>query len=154
MNVTLKIAPVDTSFIKMYKSCVRMGIHRQQYAKLETQNDCMSGLFYTDEGSMKTPIPKCRLYWCFCLGWCRNFVGSESGPKQSVKLLQDMVYNTTQYPSPLPPPLPHTVCIYSTVLYVYFGKEGGVGEVREKVEGQQFTRGFENANMTNCITSL
>jgi hypothetical protein len=26
-----------------------------------------------------------------CLGWCRNFVGSESGQKQSVKLLQKMV---------------------------------------------------------------
>jgi hypothetical protein len=23
-----------------------------------------------DEGTIKTPIPKCRLYWCFCLGWC------------------------------------------------------------------------------------
>jgi hypothetical protein len=27
----------------------------------------------------------------FCLGWCINFVGSESGQKQSVKLLQNMV---------------------------------------------------------------
>jgi hypothetical protein len=25
------------------------------------------------------------------LGWCSNFVGSESGPKQSVKLLQNIV---------------------------------------------------------------
>ncbi len=37
-----------------------------------------------DEGTVKTPIPSCRLYWCFCLGWCSNFVGSESGQKQSV----------------------------------------------------------------------
>ena len=29
-----------------------------------------------DEGIINTPIPKCRLYWCFCLGWCSNFVGS------------------------------------------------------------------------------
>jgi hypothetical protein len=49
---------------------------------------------------------KCRLYWCFCSGWCSNFVGSESGQKQSVKLLQNMVYNTTQHP----PPHPNTVC--------------------------------------------
>jgi hypothetical protein len=28
-----------------------------------------------DEGTIKTPIPKCRLYWCFCLGWCSQFVG-------------------------------------------------------------------------------
>jgi hypothetical protein len=30
----------------------------------------------------------------FCLGWwCSNFVGSESGQKQSVKLLQNMVWS-------------------------------------------------------------
>jgi hypothetical protein len=39
------------------------------------------------------------------------------------------------------------------MLYVYFGK-GERGEVREKVEGQQFTRGVENTNMTDCISSL
>jgi hypothetical protein len=58
-----------------------------------------------DEGTLKTPIPKCRLHWSVCLGWC-NFVGSESGQKQSVKLLQNMVYNTTQHP---PPPHSHTL---------------------------------------------
>jgi hypothetical protein len=52
-----------------------------------------------DEGTIKTPVPKCRLYWCFCLGWCSSFVGSESGQKQSLKLLQNMVYNTTQHPT-------------------------------------------------------
>ncbi len=86
-----------------------------------------------NEGSLKTPIPKCRLYWSFCLGWWSNFVGSESGQKQSVKLLQNMVYNTTQHP---PPPQPHTVCsLY--ILYIKFGN--GEGEVRVKVEGQQYT---------------
>ncbi len=39
-----------------------------------------------DEGTIKTPIPKCRLYWCLSLGWRNNFVGSESGQKQSVEL--------------------------------------------------------------------
>ncbi len=58
-----------------------------------------------------------------------------------------MVYNTTQHP----PPPSHTL---SVLLYVYFGKGGGVGEVREKVEGQQYTRGVENTNMTDCISSL
>jgi hypothetical protein len=29
-----------------------------------------------DEGTIKTPISKCRLYWCFCLRWSSNFVGS------------------------------------------------------------------------------
>jgi hypothetical protein len=26
-----------------------------------------------------------------------------------------------------------------------------VGEVKEKVEGQQFTRGVQNTNMTDCV---
>jgi hypothetical protein len=30
----------------------------------------------------------------------------------------------------------------------------GLGEVREKEEGQQFTRGVKNTNMTVCISSL
>jgi hypothetical protein len=34
------------------------------------------------------------------------------------------------------------------------GKGGGVGEVREKVEGQQLTRGVENTNMADCISSI
>ncbi len=34
----------------------------------------------------------------FCLGWKDNFVGSESGQIHSVKLLQNMVSNTTQQP--------------------------------------------------------
>ncbi len=49
-----------------------------------------------------------------------------------------MVYNTTIHPTTLPPPT-ETHCLY--ILYIYFGKGGGVGEVREKVEGQQYTRG-------------
>ncbi len=47
-----------------------------------------------DEGTKKAPIPKCRLYWCFCLDWRSNFVGSQSGQKQSVKRLQN--WSTTQ----------------------------------------------------------
>jgi hypothetical protein len=51
-----------------------------------------------DEGTLKTPIPKCRLYWSFLSGVVKQFVGSESDQKQSVKLLQNMVYNTIQHP--------------------------------------------------------
>jgi hypothetical protein len=40
------------------------------------------------------------------LGWSSNFVGSESGQIQSVKLLQNKVSNRTQQP---PPRQPHTV---------------------------------------------
>jgi hypothetical protein len=98
-----------------------------------------------------TPIPKCSLYWCFCLGWCGNFVGSESGQKLSVKLLQNMVYNTTQHP---PPPHRHTLFV-NTVRLLWEGGGGGGGQ-REgtKVEGQQFTRGVESTNMTDGISSL
>jgi hypothetical protein len=60
------------------------------------------------------------------LGWCSNFVGSESGKKLSVELLQNVVYNTAQHP----PPPSATLCLY--VLYVYFGKRGrGGGSQRE-----------------------
>jgi hypothetical protein len=40
-----------------------------------------------EEGTLKTPIPKCCLYWSFVWG---DFVGSESGQKQSVNFLQNM----------------------------------------------------------------
>jgi hypothetical protein len=48
-----------------------------------------------------------------------------------------MVYNTTQHHS-------HTLSVY-TVRLLWEG-----GKVREKVEGQQFTKGVENTNMTDC----
>jgi hypothetical protein len=59
-------------------------------------------------------------------------VGSESGQKQSVKLLQTMVYNTTQHPPP--PPLPTETLSAYTVLWE--GGEGG-GSQREGIKGQQ-----------------
>ncbi len=58
-------------------------------------------------------------------------VGSESGQKQSsVKSLKNMVYSI------IPPPR-HTLSVY-TVHLVWEGGRGG-GEVREKIEGQQYT---------------
>jgi hypothetical protein len=67
-------------------------------------------------------------YWCFSLGWFSNFVGSESGQKQS------RIWSTTQLNTPHPhPPQPQPVCIMY-VLYVYFGKgegKGGGGGQRE-----------------------
>ncbi len=91
-------------------------------------------VLHMDEGTLKTPIPKCSFYWSFCFGWGSNFVSSESGEKQCVKLLQNMAYNTTQHAPPPTLPQPHTVCIYCT-----FSLGGGGVEVREKVEGQQYT---------------
>ncbi len=80
--------------------------------------------YLMDEGTMKTPIPKDRLYWCFCSGWYSNFVGSESDQKQSVKLLQNVVYNITQYPQPPSPTQTH--CLY--ILQLWEGWRGGVGQ--------------------------
>jgi hypothetical protein len=48
----------------------------------------------------------------FCLGWCCNFVGSEFGHIQSVKLLQNMVSNSTPY-------LPLIHCMYTYIQYAY-----------------------------------
>ena len=55
-------------------------------------------------------------------------VGSESGQKQSVKLLQNMAHSTIQHP-----PTP-TLSVYTGHLVWEV-----VEEVREKVEGQQYT---------------
>ena len=84
-------------------------------------------------------------------------VGSASGQKQSVKFLQNMVY-TAQF---TPPPQTHTVCINSTFSL------GRGEEVREKIEGQQYTSivpssmgatinklGRKYKPMSECISSL
>ena len=69
----------------------------------------------------------------FVWGWCINFVGFESGQKQSVKLLQNMVYNTTQQP---PPPHSHTRFVYTVHLPM---EGGGEGQREGTLEGQQYT---------------
>jgi hypothetical protein len=77
-----------------------------------------------------------------CLGWCSNCVGSESGQKQSVKLLQNIVYSTIQHSPPSPRHTHFLYILYSTVHLVWEGGGGGPGgeeEVREMEEGQQYT---------------
>jgi hypothetical protein len=49
-------------------------------------------------------------------------------PSKSAKLLQNMVYNTTQDLRPPPPPQPHTVCVYCTFT---LGRGDGGGGQRE-----------------------
>ncbi len=68
-------------------------------------------------------------------GWCSNFVGSESGQKQSVKLLLNMVSNTTQHP---PPPLSHTQSVQCIVYCTEKG--GGGGEQERRLQGQWLTK--------------
>jgi hypothetical protein len=64
------------------------------------------------------------------LGWSSNFLGSESGQIQSVKLLQNMVSNRTP-----PPPLTYWI------LYTYShreGRSGGKDEPERRLERKQF----------------
>ncbi len=63
-----------------------------------------------------TPVPKCRLFWCFSLGWCSNFVGVLDLVRHSVKPLQNMVYNTTQHPPPPPPTV--TLCLCTVLEFL------------------------------------
>ncbi len=81
-----------------------------------------------DEGTIKTPIPKCRLYWCFCLGRCSNFVGSESGQKQSVKLLEYGLQH-----NPTPPPQPHF--LYNLYCAFTLGRGEGWGRSERRQRG-------------------
>ncbi len=70
-----------------------------------------SMLVVMDEGTLKTPIPNVVFTGHFCLGWWSNFAGSESGQKQSLKHLQNMVHSTFQHPPP--PPHSHTLSVYT-----------------------------------------
>jgi hypothetical protein len=64
-----------------------------------------------------------------------------------------MVYNKTQQPPTTPPP-PHSHTLSVFTVRLLWEGGGGVGEVREKVEGQQVTRGVDNTNITDCISNL
>ena len=68
--------------------------------------DFAAGVYPSEAPSPPTEI---------CLGWCSNSVGSESGQKESVNLLQDLVSNRTPYPRPL-----HNVDVNT----VHTGKRG------------------------------
>jgi hypothetical protein len=71
------------------------------------------------------PLP----FYVFIWGGLANFVVSESGQIQSVKLLQNMVSNRTQHPPPLPWA---THCLY-TLYFDTWNWGGGESWTREKV---------------------
>jgi hypothetical protein len=81
-----------------------------------------------DGGTLKTPIPFNVVLTVNLVWGGEAILYSESGQKQSVKLLQSMVYSTIQHP---PPPLPHshTLSVY-TVHLVWEGERGGKSERR------------------------
>jgi hypothetical protein len=80
--------------------------------KLKNCDRCLGGVYLSE--ALSPPR--------FLLGY---FVGSESSQKLSVKLLQNMVSNTTPHPHPLPA----THWLY--ILYFDFGK-GGMGEMNQR----------------------
>jgi hypothetical protein len=66
------------------------------------------------------------------VGWGSNFVGSESGQRQSVKFMQNMV--SIQHPHPSQP---HTVCIHCTLTHRTVGGGGGLNQ-REGTPAAKF----------------
>ncbi len=177
---------VHIEYIKIKPSCV---LRKSQYKvfifpPLQTMRDICKT--WVQQGAVQA-LPGCRRFqqmqggvgpWTkklqrsqslnvvftgyFCLGWCCDFVGSESGQKQSVKPLQNVVYNTTQHLK-FPTPHSHTLSVY-TVLYIYFGTVGGHREGRgPKVH--KYSSFFHGGNssqgggskiqtMSECISSL
>jgi hypothetical protein len=83
------------------------------------------------EGTLKTPIPKCRLYWSFLFGVVKKFCRFRIRSETECKTPAENGLCTTQFNTPHPHN--HTLSV-NTVHIVWEG-----GEVREKVEGQQYT---------------
>ncbi len=87
-----------------------------------------------DEGTLKTPVPKCRLYGSFLFGvvkqFCRFWISSETECKTPAEY---SLQHNSKLPNPPQPPQPHTVCIYRTFSF-FFGGGGG-----QREEGPQYT---------------
>jgi hypothetical protein len=88
-----------------------------------------------DQISIKTPNPKCRLFF---------------------KIYLYSYLAAGVYLSEAPYPLPPRYTLYEFIpLYLFTqGKGGRVDEPVRRLEGLEFTRGVENTNMTDCISSL
>jgi hypothetical protein len=86
-------------------------------------SECARMYVSMDEGTLKTPIPKCRLNWSFLFGvvqqFCRFWICKRECKKSCI------IWSTTQLNTRHPPPpQPHTVCTRYTVHLVW---EGGGG---------------------------
>ncbi len=79
----------------------------------------------------------------FCLVWSSNFVDSDFGQIQSVKLLQNMVSNRTQHTLPSPS---HTLSVY-TVFWHWEG--GGGGWSREQVRGETVHKAMSKSALSS-----
>ncbi len=120
---------------------IRVPWRRRKIRLIESNAKCRHLKKLTREGTLRQVFICLRPFplLSFCLRRSSNFVGSESGQIQSVKLLQNMISNTTQHPPS--PSQPHTVCIYSTrtqgqYFWHWFTYPTGWGMwTREKVRG-------------------
>jgi hypothetical protein len=79
-----------------------------------------------EEGTIKTPIPKCHLYCCFFWGGVKVLWVSKSGQKQSLKTPAEYGRQHNSTPPPHPPPLhSHTLSAYTVHLLWEGGRGGG-----------------------------
>jgi hypothetical protein len=100
---------------------------------------------YHGRRNFKDTNPFFNLHWSFCLGWWSNLVGPESGQKQSVKFLQNMV-NSTIHP---PPPQTHIVCIYCT-----FSLERGGGKVSRGATAHKYSSFIHGGNRSQAGSKI
>ncbi len=103
-NVLLSNIPFRARICKRWRSLgslkvYKFGLNSMRYRVSVSKRD---------EGILKTPIPKCRLYWSFCLCWWSNCVGSESGQKECETPAE---YGLQHNSTPPTPTATHYLCI-------------------------------------------
>ncbi len=98
----------------------QFGNYRRKIRLVEGNATCHHVCKLTCKGTLRPVFICLRPPQLFCLGWSSDFVGSESGQIQSVKLLQNMIYRRTSYPPP--PSLTH--CIVYKVHFFTQGRGG------------------------------
>jgi hypothetical protein len=74
---------------EQYKQCRRIRFIEGDATSLLLQKDFAAAVYLFE-------VPSHPRFLFFVLGWECNFMGSESGHMQSIKVLQNMVSNTTE----------------------------------------------------------
>ncbi len=90
-----------------------MGVVHRKIRLIESNAKCRHLKKFTCNGHEFICLRPPPFFLGFCLGWSSNFVGSESGQIQSIKLLQNMVSNRTHH-SPLPHSHTLSICTVLT----------------------------------------
>jgi hypothetical protein len=94
------------SMKSLYPSLPFVYMFRRDNSAIGWSSEVSRTTFKLDEGTIKTPIPKCCLYWCFVWGgvailWVLNLV-------RNTVLNSCRIWSTTQLNTP---PQPHTIFI-------------------------------------------